>query len=67
MEPKIQKVINTVALQASYLYKTRENLLRFNKSLTESRTYQHERSKMIGMLDILDALEIDRTEYNWIF
>jgi hypothetical protein len=67
MEAKIQLISNAVALQADYLYKSRDRLIRFNKNLNDSKTYQHERSKMIGMLDILDVLEIDRTEYNWIF
>ena len=30
-------------------------------------TWQFERAKQIGYLDILDLAGIDRTEFNWIF
>jgi hypothetical protein len=63
----IEIVLEKVKEQENYLLKTRENLERRNINWLDNRTYNFERAKMIGMLDILDVLKIDRSQFNWIF
>ena len=53
--------------QERILLATKTRLEARNLRASENSIYQHERAKLIGMLDILDALEINRTEFNWIF
>ena len=60
-------LLQKVRQQESYLLKLRESLERRLISINDSKSYQFERAKMIGMMDILDLLKIDRSEFNWIF
>jgi len=61
------KVIDKVKEQERLLLSMRENIERRGNNPNESPTIRYETAKMIGMLDILDVLKIDRSEFNWIF
>jgi hypothetical protein len=42
-----------------------------NQGAEQDKTFKaridYERAKLIGMLDLMDALKIDRTAFNWVF
>jgi hypothetical protein len=64
---KKQEILTKVREQEAFLLKTRENLNKRSINWLENTTYKFERARLIGMLDILDILNIDRSEFNWIF
>ena len=64
---EVRDILKSVREQERILLATKTRLESRNIKCSESAVYQHERSKMIGMLDILDILEINRKEFNWIF
>ncbi len=61
------KVFTKVVEQEGYLLKLRESLERRLISVNDNKTWNFERAKMIGMLDVCDVLKIDRSQFNWIF
>jgi hypothetical protein len=62
-----EKILSKVQSQANYLYQLRDRLIIMNINYENNISYRLERYKLIGMLDILDVLGIDRTDFNWIF
>lgn len=58
---------NVAEKQGQLLLRMRESIEIHNKSTDHSSTYQFERAKLIGMLSVLDALQVDRSTFNWIF
>lgn len=62
-----EKLLQAVRAQETVCLNLRESLHRRHRSCGGSQSFQYERAKLIGMLDILDALSIDRTEFKWIF
>jgi len=60
-------LLKKVTEQETVLLKTRENLERRNIKLSDNKTWNYERAKFIGMLDMLDVMGIDRKQFNWIF
>jgi hypothetical protein len=61
------KLIKKAREQEAYVLKLKETLEQMNISLYENKTYQYQRAKLIGMMDMLDVLRVDRSEFNWIF
>ena len=61
------KLLNAVNAQEQVLLNLRNSLQSRRITLSDNKTWNFERAKFIGMLDILDALEIDRSEFSWIF
>ncbi len=64
MNDAILKAVNE---QEQVLLKLRESLERRRITLCDNKSWNFERAKFIGMLDMLDALKIDRSEFSWIF
>jgi hypothetical protein len=62
-----EKILSKVQSQADYLLRLRDRLIILNINYENNISYRLERYKLIGMLDILDVLEIDRNDFNWIF
>jgi len=60
-------LIETTRAQESVALKIHNALERRNRNYWEDKNAIYERAKLIGMLDMLDAFRIDRTEFNWIF
>jgi len=60
-------LLNKVREQEQFMLKLRDRLLLRDIKLDENKSWLYERAKMIGMIDMLDALSIDRSEFNWIF
>lgn len=66
----IEKILKIVREQERVVLATRdriERLRRFDGHISDNKTFAYERAKLIGMLDILDAMNVDRSEFNWIF
>lgn len=62
-----QIVINTLRSEETFLINTRERNEKLRKPLSENKTFQYERAKFIGMLDLAKKLDIDVSEFNWIY
>jgi hypothetical protein len=62
-----EKILSKVQSQADYLLRLRDRLILLNINYENNISYRLERYKLIGMLDILDVIGIDRTDFNWIF
>jgi hypothetical protein len=61
------KILQAVRYQEQICLKTRDRLIGLRNNPNDSKAFVYERAKLIGMLDILDLLQIDRSEFNWIF
>ena len=66
---RTEKLLIKVREQSDYTYKIYKGIIEQQQAgkLTDNKVFQYERAKLIGMLDMLDILEIDRKEFNWIF
>jgi len=62
-----EKIIKSIKDQERYLLNTRERAQYLRENLHTSKTYQYERAKFIGMLEIAKMAKVDTTEFNWIF
>ena len=60
-------VLNELKSQENFLINTRERNEKLRKPLSENQTFQYERAKFIGMLDLAKKLDIDVSEFNWIY
>ena len=67
MDNHIEKLINKAKEQEKYLLSIRDSLDKRRIIPNDNITYRLERYRLIGMLDMLDVLRIDRMEFNWIF
>ena len=62
-----EKLIKIAREQESFLLRLRDSLISRNRDYENNPSWQHERAKLIGMIAILDVLEIDWEEFRWIF
>ena len=60
-------IIEQAEKQENLLIACRDSLLKRNKNYNDNRSYEYERAKLIGMIDIMDSLKIDRSKFNWIY
>ena len=60
-------LLETTRAQERIIILIHNALERRNRNYREDKNAIYERAKLIGMLDMLDAFKIDRTEFNWIF
>lgn len=60
-------IINELKSSENFLLSTRERCEKLRKPLNENATFQYERAKFIGMLDLAKKLDIDVSEFNWIY
>jgi len=60
-------LLKTARSQEDYLLKMYKRLYATKENPFENSNYLYERSVLIGMISMLDALRIDRKEFNWIF
>jgi hypothetical protein len=67
MDNHIEMLINKAKEQEKYLLSIRDSLIKRRIIPNDNITYRLERYRLIGMLDMLDVLRIDRMEFNWIF
>jgi len=62
--------MNPLALlqeQSRFLLNLRESLEKQNIRVSDNRTYQWERAKMIGMLDMARAIDLDIDDFRWVY
>ena len=62
-----EQLLKVVREQESVMLKLRDSLIRRNIPLNDNKSWLYERAKIVGMIDMLDVLSIDRKEFNWIF
>jgi hypothetical protein len=60
-------LLETARSQEGYLLKIRDRIIARYDNPNENTNFLYERSVLIGMISMLDALKIDRKEFNWIF
>jgi hypothetical protein len=60
-------LLETARSQEGYLLKIRDRIIARYDNPYENTNFLYERSVLIGMISMLDALRIDRKEFNWIF
>lgn len=60
-------VLKKAGEQSSYLQSFMKDAEKRGVDLATSSTYIFNKAKLIGMLDMLDILGVDRSEFNWIF
>jgi hypothetical protein len=53
--------------QSRFLLNLRESLEKQNVRVSDNSTYQWERAKMIGMLDMARAIDLDIDEFRWVY
>jgi hypothetical protein len=53
--------------QSRFLLNLRESLEKQNIRVSDNRTYQWERAKMIGMLDMARAMDLDINDFKWVY
>ena len=53
--------------QSRFLLSLRESLEKQNIRVSDNRTYQWERAKMIGMLDMARAIDLDIDDFRWVY
>jgi hypothetical protein len=61
------RLLETARIQEGYLLKIRDRIIARYDNPNENTNFIYERSVLIGMISMLDALKIDRKEFNWIF
>jgi len=59
-------LLATVRTQETFMLSLRGRIISRGTTLESSKSWSLERSKMLGMLDMLDSCKIDRTEFNWV-
>jgi hypothetical protein len=59
--------IGLLTEQSRFLLNLRESLEKQNIRVSDNRTYQWERAKMIGMLDMARAMDLDIDDYRWVY
>ena len=62
--------MNPLALlqeQSRFLLNLRESLEKQNVRISDDKTYQWERAKMIGMLDMARAIDLDIDDFRWVY
>ena len=57
-------IILHAEIQEKIIISSRDFLISRNKRYQEDKTYLYERAKLIGIIDIMDCLKIDRTKFN---
>jgi hypothetical protein len=53
--------------QSRFLLNLRESLEKRNIRVSDNSTYQWERAKMIGMLDMARAMDMDIDDFRWVY
>jgi hypothetical protein len=53
--------------QSRFLLNLRESLEKQNVRVSDNSTYQWERAKMIGMLDMARAIDLDIDDFRWVY
>ena len=53
--------------QSRFLLNLRESLEKQNIRVSDNRTYEWERAKMIGMLDMARAIDLDIDDFRWVY
>jgi hypothetical protein len=53
--------------QSRFLLNLRESLEKQNIRVSNNSTYQWERAKMIGMLDMARAMDMDIDDFRWVY
>jgi hypothetical protein len=53
--------------QSRFLLNLRESLEKQNIRVSDNSTYQWERAKMIGMLDMARAMDMDIDDFRWVY
>lgn len=53
--------------QSRFLLNLRESLEKQNVRVSDNSTYQWERAKMIGMLDMARAMDLDINDFKWVY
>ena len=53
--------------QSRFLLSLRESLEKQNIRVSDNRTYQWERAKMIGRLDMARAIDLDIDDFRWVY
>lgn len=66
MKDVAEKMLKVAREEERYLIKMRERLEMRRIKPSEDRSHGHQVSKMQGIITMLDAAGIDRTEFNWI-
>lgn len=59
--------IGLLTEQSRFLLNLRESLEKQNIRVSDNRTYQWERAKMIGMLDMARAIDLDIDDFRWVY
>ena len=62
--------MNSISLlksQANFLLSLREKLELRNIRVSGDNTYQWERAKMIGMLDMARTIDVNIDEFRWVY
>jgi hypothetical protein len=59
--------IGLLTEQSRFLLNLRESLEKQNIRVSDNRTYQWERAKMIGMLDMARAMDLDINDFKWVY
>lgn len=62
-----EKLIKRAREQESFILRLRDSLISRNRDYKNNPSWQHERAKLIGMIDMLDVLGIDKKEFCWIY
>ncbi|MCL2312264.1 MAG: hypothetical protein FWC41_07740 [Firmicutes bacterium] len=60
-------ILNKVKEQEKSMIGLMNSLEKQNKKYTDSRLFNLYVGKMFGMLEILEELKIDSTEFHWIY
>ena len=60
-------IFKTAREKERQLLSLREYAERRNMSTSNNTVYQFDKARLIGVLDIMDSLGLDRSEFNWIF
>jgi hypothetical protein len=53
--------------QSRFLLNLRESLEKQNIRVSDNSTYQWERAKMIGMLDMARTIDLDIDDFRWVY
>jgi len=60
-------ILKTVRSQQTVLEGLIQGCLKYGVAPLTNKEVIFERAKFLGMLDLLDALKIERSEFSWIF
>lgn len=62
-----QKLYDMAVAQNKYLLELKNRAENRGQELDKFTTFQYDRQRLLAMMDMLDAIDIDTSEFKWVY